>query len=136
MVGLSSSIDSKMVVVGGILTIAIADAFSDSLGMHISEESEGKHSKKEIWASTIATFLTKLLFAMTFLVPVFLFRLSTAINISIVWGLLWLAAISVWMAKDQKEKPMNAVLEHLFIAVMVIVITHFVGDFIGKHFAG
>jgi vacuolar iron transporter family protein len=136
MVGLSSSINSKMVVVGGILTIAIADAFSDSLGIHISEESDGRHSKKEVWAATVATFLSKLLFAMTFLVPVILFALNTAIIVSILWGLTCLAALSVWMAKDQKEKPVNAVLEHLLIAMVVIIITHLVGDFIGKHFPG
>jgi vacuolar iron transporter family protein len=136
MVGLSSSTNSRLVVVGGILTIAIADAFSDSLGIHISEESEGKHSKKEIWTATLATFLSKLLFALTFLVPVILFRLDTAITVSIIWGLVCLAAISVWMARDQKEKPVTAVIEHLLIAMVVIVITHLVGDFIGKHFTG
>ena len=43
-VGLNSGTGSKLVVLGGILTIAIADAFSDALGIHISEESENKHN--------------------------------------------------------------------------------------------
>jgi len=47
MVGLYSSTNSRLVVVGGILMIAIADAFSDSLGIHISEESEGRHTKNK-----------------------------------------------------------------------------------------
>ncbi len=63
MVGLHSGTGSKAIVLGGILTIAIADAFSDALGIHISEESENKHTEKEIWISTIATFLAKFLFA-------------------------------------------------------------------------
>jgi len=37
LVGLNSGTHSKLVVIGGILTIAIADAFSDALGIHISE---------------------------------------------------------------------------------------------------
>ena len=36
MVGLNSSTNSKVAVIGGILIIAIADAFSDALGIHIS----------------------------------------------------------------------------------------------------
>jgi len=48
MIGLISGTESKMVAIGGILTIAIADAFSDALGIHLSEESEGKHAKREI----------------------------------------------------------------------------------------
>jgi hypothetical protein len=40
MVGLNSSTNSKLVVIGGIMTIAIADSPSDALGIHVSEESE------------------------------------------------------------------------------------------------
>src|SRR4030042_2592178 len=70
MVGLHSGTHSRIAVLSGILTIAIADAFSDALGIHISEESENKHTAKEIWESTIFTFLTKFIFAMTFILPV------------------------------------------------------------------
>ncbi|MBW1641510.1 MAG: VIT1/CCC1 transporter family protein, partial [Deltaproteobacteria bacterium] len=49
MVGLHSGTHSRMVVIGGILTIAVADAFSDALGIHISAESENECSPKEIW---------------------------------------------------------------------------------------
>ncbi|MCW1309363.1 MAG: hypothetical protein QXP04_01585, partial [Candidatus Nanoarchaeia archaeon] len=52
-VGLHSGTHSKLAVLGGIMTIAVADAFSDALGVHISEESEIKHSTREIWTSTI-----------------------------------------------------------------------------------
>ena len=44
MVGLHSGTHSRVIVIGGILTIAIADAFSDALGIHISEESKNVHS--------------------------------------------------------------------------------------------
>ncbi len=86
MMGLSSSTHSKLVVIGGVLTIAIADAFSDALGVHISEESEDMHTEAEIWTSTISTLASKFLFASTFLVPVFLLDLSWAIAVSIAWG--------------------------------------------------
>jgi hypothetical protein len=48
-VGLHSFFGSKLVVIGGVLTIAIADAFSDALGIHVSEEAEMVHTSKEIW---------------------------------------------------------------------------------------
>jgi len=47
-VGLHSFSGSKLVVIGGVLTIAIADAFSDALGIHVSEEAENTHTSKEI----------------------------------------------------------------------------------------
>ena len=135
MVGLHSGTHSKLVVLGGILTIAIADAFSDALGIHISEEAENKHTEKEIWESTIATFFFKFIFALTFAVPVFLFELTTAIFVSIGWGLSLLAIISYRIAKAQKAKIWKVIPEHLLIAVAVIIITHYVGDLISVLFA-
>lgn len=134
MVGLHSGTHSKLVVLGGILTIAIADAFSDALGIHVSEESENKHTTKEIWESTIFTFVSKFIFAMTFIVPVLLFPLATAITASIVWGLSMLAIFSYYIAKEQREKPWKVIGEHLLIAVVVIIITHYVGGWIGSTF--
>jgi vacuolar iron transporter family protein len=132
MVGLHSGTHSKIVVLSGILTIAIADAFSDALGIHISEEAENKHTVKEIWAATISTFLAKFLFAMTFILPVVLFTLSIAIIISLIWGLSTLILMSYFIAKIQNEPSWKIVGEHLMIAIMVIGITHFVGDWLGK----
>jgi VIT1/CCC1 family predicted Fe2+/Mn2+ transporter len=134
MVGLHSGTHSKLVVIGGILTIAIADSFSDALGIHVSEESENRHTTKEIWESTIFTFAAKFIFAMTFVVPILLFPLSTAIVVSIVWGLSLLSIFSYYLAKDQKEKPWKVIGEHLLIAVVVIIITHYVGEWIGSIF--
>lgn len=132
MVGLHSGTHSKIIVLGGILTIAIADAFSDALGIHVSEESENLHTSKEIWISTIATFFTKFLFALTFTVPIIFFSLSTAIVINLVWGLSILTALSYIMAKVRGEKPWKIVGEHVLIASAVILITHWVGDWIGR----
>ncbi len=134
MVGLHSGTHSKLVVIGGILTIAIADAFSDALGIHISEEFENKHSIKEIWEATLSTFFSKFIFALTFVVPLLLFQLSTAVRVSIIWGLLWLFAISLYMAKEQKIKAWKVVMEHFIIIVAVLVASHYVGHWIGLMF--
>lgn len=129
-VGLRSGTHSMMVIIGGILKIAIADAFSDALGIHISEESENKHSTKEIWQSTISTFLFKFIFALTFIIPLLLFQLSAAIIVSVIWGLSLLSFFSFCIAKEQKTKPWKVVMEHLIIGLIVITLIHYVGDWI------
>ncbi len=131
-VGLHSGTHSEMVIIGGILIIAIADAFSDALGIHVSEESESKHTSREIWQSTVATFLSKFVFAMTFVIPMLLLPLTTAIIVSIVWGLSLLGIFSFYIAREQKVKPWKVIMEHLLIALIVIGITHYVGDWIGS----
>jgi len=135
MVGLNSGTNSKLAVLGGILTIAIADAFSDALGIHISEESENTHRKKEIWESTLSTFLFKFFVASSFIIPVVLFELVTAVLLSIIWGLSLLCALSFRLARIQKIKPWNIVIEHLGIALIVIVLAQYIGELISTLFA-
>ena len=134
MVGLHSGTNSKLAVIGGILTIAIADAFSDALGIHISEESEIKHSSREIWESTVSTFFSKFVFASIFLIPVLLFELSTAIIICVISGLFALCLLSFNIAKEQKGKLWKIIFEHLVIALVVIVLAHYVGDWLSLKF--
>lgn len=134
MVGLHSGTHLKIVVIGGIITIAIADAFSDALGIHISEESENRHTTKEIWESTISTFLFKFIFALTFIIPLLLFQLSIAIVMSVIWGFTLLSIFSFYMAKEQKKKPWKVIIEHIAIALIVILIAHYVGDWIASTF--
>ena len=48
MVGLHSGSHSRAIVIGGIMTIAIADAMSDALGIHVSEESKNSIPMSQI----------------------------------------------------------------------------------------
>ncbi|MBU1327135.1 hypothetical protein KKB64_04695 [Patescibacteria group bacterium] len=134
MVGLYSGTHSKAAVLGGIFTIAVADAFSDALGIHISEESENIHSPREIWESTFSTFFSKFFFALTFAVPLLTLSLPTAITVSVVWGLTLLTVFSVYLAKLQKINPKGVVLEHLIIGIAVIVVSRFIGMGVAKTF--
>ncbi|XOU94100.1 MAG: hypothetical protein ACNFW9_04615 [Candidatus Kerfeldbacteria bacterium] len=134
MVGLEAGTSSRLAVIGGVITIAIADAFSDALGIHVAEESENKHTTKEIWMSTISTFLTKSIFASIFIIPLVMLNLSTAIIVSIIFGLLLMSVFSYILAKQQEVKPWHIVGEHLLIAIVVITITHYLGVWISNTF--
>lgn len=134
-VGLYSGTHSTLVVIGGILIISIADAFSDAFGMHISKESEVKDSAKGIWEATIATFISKLVFALTFLIPVLLLPLSTAVIVSVIWGLSLICALSFFIAREERIEPWKVILEHLVIALLVIVLSNYVGSWIKSVFS-
>lgn len=135
MSGLHSGTHSRTAVIGGILIIAIADAFSDALGIHISEEFENQHTAKQVWISTLSTFLSKCILALTFLVPVLLLELSTAIMVSIIWGIFMLAMLSYRISREQKVNPLKVIGEHLLIALIVIAATHYIGGWISLRFA-
>ena len=132
MVGLYSGTHSRLAVIGGILVIAIADAFSDALGIHVSEESESVHTPREIWEATGSTFISKFVVAITFVVPVLFLNLGTAIIVSIAWGLALLGIFSFYLARLQKEKPWKVMSEHIIIAIVVVIATHFAGELISN----
>ena len=133
-VGLNVSTNSKIAVIGGIIAIAIADAFSDAMGIHIAEESENRHSTREIWEATFSTWVSKFVIALTFVVPVLVFKLDAAIAMSAIWGLTLIIIFSYHMATQQAVKPYRVVLEHVTIVVLVIIITHYAGKWIAARF--
>ena len=133
MAGLNASTGSKLVVLGGILSIAVADALSDSIGMHISEEtvSDEHHT---VWSATLMTFLVKFVVGMSFAIPVIFLSLNTAMAVNIAWGVVLMTALSVAIARMKDENPLASVLEHVSIALVVVAITHFVGKLISSVF--
>jgi VIT1/CCC1 family predicted Fe2+/Mn2+ transporter len=135
MIGLNAGTHSVAVVAGGIVTIAIADALSDALGIHIAEESKNSHSAREIWLATVTTFVAKFLMALTFLVPVLLFELDTAVLVSLVWGLGVISALSYVIAQAQGASPWRVIGEHLAIALVVVALTWLVGRWVAQVFA-
>ena len=135
MVGLNEGTGLRLVVIGGILIVAIADAFSDAFGIHISEESSRRNGHKAIWEATFATFFAKLIIALSFLIPIFLFELSIAIKLNLIWGLSLIVVFNYLLAKTRKEKPLKIISEHVLIAIIVIIITFFVGKFVALNFA-
>ena len=130
MVGLHSGTHSRAVVISGILTIAVADAMSDALGIHVSEESKNSAPMSQIWEATLATFAAKFVVSATFMIPVLFAPLGHAIIISVVWGLCLLTVLSFFVARAQAIAPWKVIGEHLLIALCVVVMTHAIGDWV------
>lgn len=136
-VGLHSATSSRLVVIAGIIIMAIADGLSDAAGVHISEESElekgtAKHTQKEIWAATIFTFISKLTFTLTFVIPFLILPLKSAVIVAIIWGILLLIFLNFAIAKIKQENSLMLISEHVLLALFVIVVSHYVGDLIAK----
>jgi vacuolar iron transporter family protein len=127
MVGLDAATNSSLAVIGGILTIAIVDSFSDALGMHLSAESIKNNSQDFVWKVTEATFITKLIFALIYLIPIIFLELTIAIPINIAIGFLLLIILSYKIARSKKEKATRIIAEHIGICLAILIIAYFVG---------
>jgi len=127
--GLDTLKQSKLSIIAGILVIALADNISDSLGIHMYQESECLNGR-EVWFSTCTNFLIRLLVSLTFVLIVSFLPIPLMVLCAVTWGLALLAGMSYVIARNRGVNPFQSIFEHLSIAVIVIIASHFVGRWI------
>lgn len=127
--GLRNGAHAKLTIIGSILIVAIADNISDSLGIHVYQESECL-DPKEVWLSTATNFFARVLVSATFILLIGLLPIKMAAIISLCWGLLLLSVMSYVIARARKLSPYVGVFEHILIASIVIVASNFIGKFL------
>jgi VIT1/CCC1 family predicted Fe2+/Mn2+ transporter len=132
--GLNAGTQSITAVLGGILVIAVADSMSDALGIHLAEEADPATDHEHVWQATITTFITKFVFALSFAVPLLLLPLGPAVIASIAWGMLVIVVLSYFLARAKNESPWLIILEHLGIAILVVVLSHLIGVWVARTF--
>lgn len=133
--GLYAGTNSVVAVLGGILVIAVADALSDAMGIHLAQEADPESSDQHIWAATFWTFITKLIVALTFALPLIWLPLQAAVALAVGWGFLVITGLSAYLARIQQAPVLHVVTEHLAIAILVVAVSHLIGVWVGGAFA-
>lgn len=111
----------------GILAVGLADSFANSMGIHVSEETENIHSRKEIWQITGLCFLATF-FTMIFLIlPLLIFDFSIAFHMSYILGFILLIALGMFVSKQRGTKSGKLILEYLSVGIAVVIISYFIG---------
>jgi len=131
--GLDAAANPKRAIIGSILVIAVADNISDSLGIHIFQESE-RVGEREVWLSTFTNYATRLLVSLTFLLLVAFLPMQAAVAASVLWGMALLTVMSYAIARDRGESALATIVEHVLIAAAVIAASHFVGELLASRF--
>jgi len=131
--GLRTAEYAKLSIISGMLVIALADNISDSLGIHIYQESECLKAK-EVWLSTFTNFFARLLVSFSFIFLVFFLPIKLAVICAILWGLLLLTMMSYTIAKKREVNPYLAMLEHVGIAILVIIVANSAGQLLISKF--
>jgi len=133
-VGLNEITNPKMSIIGALLLIALADNISDSLGIHIYRESAYSKAKNNIKVYTFSNFLTRLSITLLFVLLIMFLPIQYAILSSIVLGLSLLSVLSYLIAVNQKTNPYLQIFQHVGIAIVVLITSHFVGQTIVNMF--
>ncbi|HEX3953015.1 MAG TPA: hypothetical protein VHW90_05540 [Stellaceae bacterium] len=129
-VGLDTATATKAAVVGGLLIIGLADNLTDSLSVHIYQESE-RLAERQAFRTTVANYFSRLTVTVSF---VFLFALlpsTAAIATCLAWGLFLLCGLSYLLAKERQVSAAGEILKHVGVAFAVIAISKVLGLFIG-----
>ena len=125
-VGLNAATATKLAVVTGLLIIGIADNLTDSLSVHIYQESE-KLTARDAFHTTVANYITRVCVCLTFVAILLLLPASIAVPLSLIWGFVLLSVLSYYLAKDRDANAVSEILKHCALAFVVIAISKAIG---------
>lgn len=128
--GLDAANATKPIIVSALLIAALADNLTDSLSIHIFQESE-QLAEKDAFFGTLTNFFARLLLCLSFVLLVGLCPLVHAAKGAVVWGVLLLAGLTTMVARERKVKPVPEVAKHLLVAAAIIVASVAIGHWIG-----
>ncbi len=127
-----SVMGNKLAVFVAILVAGIANSFGNAAGFHVSEETEGIHTRKEVWLSTVMTFVGTFVVTMILLLPLLFFNLAGAVITSVSIGiamLLLLGLIVSRCSRFNKKRTVKLMLEYLAMGIIVIIVAYYLGIF-------
>ena len=124
-VGLGSANSGKASIVAGLLIIGIADNLSDTLGIHVHEESESRGTVP--LSLSVSNYATRLLVVCSFVLLVLLLPLGAARVTSLVWGVVLLSVLTYFIAMGRSAKPAPEIVKHLLVAAAVLGLSQLIG---------
>ena len=127
MMGLSAT-GNRFVVAIGLLTAGLADAVANAAAFHVSEETETVHTRREIWKSTIYTFLATLVTVAVLIWPVLLMEIKQAVITSWVIGVIILLCIGYSVSRlTKRAKPIKLMAEYLAFGILAAALCYGLG---------
>ncbi len=131
-VGFGAAAVSRATIVSGLVIIALADNISDSLSIHIYQESENLEARAAFRA-TLTNFIVRLVVSMSFVAIVLLLPPSTIVVASLAWGVLLLGALTHGVARLRNVSPGREMLKHIVVALAVVAASRMIGGWIAAN---
>ena len=130
--GLEAAETGKAGLISALLIAAVADNLTDSLSVHMYQESE-RLEQKDAFIGTIANFATRFIVCLSFVVIVVVMPGHLAALWGIAWGFALLTVLTCILARYRRVSALSEVGKHLSVAVAIIVVSQWVGRWIGRH---
>ena len=131
-VGFATTGTSRATLVASLLIVGIADNLSDSLSIHLYQESEGLEPH-EAFVSTVTNFLTRLTITATFVALAVTLKDWALIICATAWGLVVLGMLTVSLAHERNAPVGRELIRHFAIAAVVIALSRAIGTLVISH---
>lgn len=130
--GLDAAKAGRGTIVSALLIAAVADNLTDSLSVHMYQESE-RLEQREAFVGTLTNFATRLIVCLSFVLIVALFGERAAVTGGIVWGMSLLTALTCILAQHRKIGALPEVGKHLAVALVIVFVSKGIGHWITAH---
>ena len=130
--GLEAANAGRPSVISALLIAAVADNLTDSLSVHMYQESE-HFERKDAFIGTLTNFGTRLIVCLSFVLIVAMLPKPLVAVGGITWGMSLLAVLTFILARHRHVSIVSEVVKHLGVAVSVIAVSRIVGEWIAAH---
>jgi VIT1/CCC1 family predicted Fe2+/Mn2+ transporter len=130
--GLDAANAGRATMLSALLIAAVADNLTDSLSVHMYQESE-RLEQREIFVGTLTNFVTRFIVCLSFVLIVALIREHAAAVWGIVWGMSSLAVLTYILARHRGVSVMSELGKHLAVALVIIFVSKSIGHWITAH---
>lgn len=131
-IGLTAASATKSAIVSGLLIVAVADNLSDSLSIHMYQESESLEPQAA-FRSTLTNFATRLLVTLVFILLVLALPSNLTVPASVAWGVGLLIVLSFLIAKQRGLGLASEAIKHVLSAAVIIGVSRTIGAWIPAH---
>lgn len=134
--GFDAANAGRATLVSALLIAAVADNLTDSLSVHMYQESE-RLERKEAFVGTLSNFVTRLLLCLSFVLIVLLFQTQAMATVAgIVWGMTLLCGLTYVLARNRRVSAMSEIGKHLTVALFVVIVSKSIGHWITTRLVG
>lgn len=123
--GLGIATDQTITALGIIIT-GLGNSFANAAGIHVSQETETHHGRREVMKATIFGFISTFAVSVILVIPLYLLSLHYAIYVDFFLAMMILIFLGAFVAKVGK-RSYSIIIEYMAFAFIVLIISYLLG---------
>jgi len=128
-IGFDAATATRATMLSGLLIVAIADNLTDSLSVHIYQESESLEPRAA-FHTILMNLAARFALSLSFVFLIIILPQRVAVVASILWGLFLLTGLSYALARARKLPVLPEITKHVTVAALVMLTSKIIGHIV------